>query len=231
MNISQRSITPDSEKLISLRLRLGWSQQDAAEKAGYSDRLIRKIEKPLPVRPQSLIDVVQCYHEALGEKVHNIEQFFHLTPRSNELETSQNDAANCPFACRVREYYDVIYQQRKPDQIKEFVCENIRFTSEGITRSGVDVIKQRAESLLAAFDPIEFSIDRIFTQDQIVVSYWSVRMKHVGAFFEISPTNRWVNIRGNSLIEFAENVVVAAEDQFDVDDLMCQLTGKQPRII
>ena len=231
MKPNLRSITPDSAKLITLRQRLGWTQQDAATRAGYSDRLIRKIEKSLPVRPQTLRDVVQCYLNALGEEVINIEQFFQSTPQPIEAKPRQNRKQDCLFASRVRDYYDVVYQQRQIERIGEFACEHIRFTSEGVTRAGIDVIRQRASALLAAFDPIEFSIDRTFTHDQIVVSYWSVRMKHVGPFFKIPATHRWVNIRGNSLIEFAENLAVEAEDQFDVDDLVRQLTGKQPRII
>ena len=231
MTTNLRSITPDSAKLIRLRQRLGWTQQDAAAKAGYSARLIRKIEKPLPVRPQTLKDVIQCYLNALGEDVINIETFFHPTHQASESENTQDQMQDCPFASRVREYYDVIYQQRKLDRIEEFVCEHIRFTSEGVTRAGIDAIRQRASAFLAAFDPIKFSIDRTFTHDQIVISYWSVHMKHVGPFFKIPATHRWVNVRGNSLIEFAENLAVEAEDQFDVDDLVRQLTGKQPRVI
>lgn len=222
---------PDSAKLISLRLRLGWTQQDAATKAGYSDRLIRKIEKPLPVRPQTLRDVVQCYLNELGQEVIDIEQFFHLTESSNDQELDCGDGVECPFARRVLEYYDVIYQQRRLDRIAEFICQNIRFKSEGVTRSGIDVIRQRAAAILGAFNPIAFSIDRIMTYEQVVVSYWSVRMKHVGVFLDIPATSRWVNVRGNSLIEFAADLGVEAEDQFDVDDLIRQLTGKNPRII
>ena len=231
MNNNLRSILPDSAKLISLRQRLGWTQQDAATKAGYSDRLIRKIEKPLPVRPQTLRDVVQCYLNALGKDVVDIEQFICSAPTHEESDASCINVGKCPLADRVREYYDLVYQQREIDRIQGFACENIRFTGNGVTRLGIDVIRQRAAALLAGFDPIIFSIDRIFTHHHIVVSYWSVRMKHTGVFLEIPATDRWVNVRGNSLIEFAENLAVEAEDQFDVDDLVRQITGKQARII
>ena len=231
MNKNLRSVMPDAKKLISLRLRLGWTQQDAATKAGYSDRLIRKIEKPQPVRPQTLRDVLQCYLNALGEDVIDIEQFYESQDNNDLSKTDGSEDAECSFARRVREYYDVIYQQRKLERLEEFVCKDIQFKSEGATRSGIEVIRQRAAALLEAFNPIIFSIDRIMTQDTLVISYWSVRMKHVGAFLEIPATNRWVDVRGNSLIEFAENLAVAAEDQFDVDDLIRQLIGEHPRII
>lgn len=231
MRSSVHSVTPDASKLVSLRHRLGWTQQDAATRSGYSDRLIRKVEKPLPVRPQTLRDVVQCYLNAIGEDEVDMDQFIHSTQDSNGAASGNNESGECPFANRMRDYYDVVYQQREIDRIKEFACPNIRFTSEGVTRTGVDAIQQRASLLLASFDPIEFTIDRNFSQNQIVVSYWSVRMKHVGDFFEIPATNRWVNVRGNSVVEFAEDLVVEGEDQFDVDDLVRQLTGQEPRVI
>jgi predicted ester cyclase/DNA-binding XRE family transcriptional regulator len=231
MSSNLHSVMPDAAKLVSLRHRLGWTQQEAAAKAGYSDRLIRKVEKPLPVRPQTLRDVVQCYLSALGDNDIDIDQFIGSNQITHLEATSLDQNNSCRFVERMHDYYNVVYQQREIDRIEEFACPYIRFTSEGVSRAGIDAIRQRASLLLASFNPIEFTIDRSFSHNQIVVSYWSVRMKHVGVFFEIPATNRWVNVRGNSIVEFAEDLVVEGEDQFDVDDLVRQLTGQGPRVI
>jgi len=60
-----RSLIGDSKKIRKLRRSLGWTQNDAAAQSGYSERLIRKIEAGASVRPTTLRDVLQCYHEAL----------------------------------------------------------------------------------------------------------------------------------------------------------------------
>lgn len=227
---TSHSVSVDASKIVLLRQELGWTQEEAARRSGYSERLIRKLEKQAKVRPQTVRDIVQCFHEALGITEWNLADFL-LNPDVDEGVTSTSEEDGAFLMERMRSYYDIVYQQRCPDQIKEYVDENIRFLAEGTVRTGREAIEDRASKLLAAFNPIEFSIDKIFNQDQIVFTYWSVHMKHIGDFLDVPATNLWVDVRGHSIVQFADGVVVDAEDQFDVDDLMRQLCGQEPRVI
>lgn len=223
------SLTADSQKLIALRKKLAWTQQETGQHAGYSERLIRKIERQEPVRPQTLKDVIQSYHEGLGIDDWDIDDFLHENDSlSPTVALSEEECPNCR---RVREYFEVVYCQRQPEKIDDFCCQNVRFTGEGSSRTGIDTLHQRAAAMLGAFDPIEFQFDRIHSIDQIVYTFWDVRMKHSGDFFEIPATGRWVSLRGNSVSQFADGLVVDSEDHFDVESIVRQIQGNDPRII
>ena len=125
----------------------------------------------------------------------------------------------------------MVYVQRQKEKIDAYCCQNIRFTGEGSSRQGIDVIHQRAEAMLGAFNPIHFEFERMHSIDNIVYGFWFARQKHVGDFLGIPATGRWVEIRGNSVAQYADGLVVDAEDHFDVDSVIRQLTGQDPRLI
>ena len=231
MNSEHRSVTPDSERLLLLRRQLGWTQREVAAKSGYSVRLIRKIEKQQSVRPQTLRDIVECYSRAIHNVSPKIDNFI-LRPSQSEVENSSSEdtGVECELVTKMLEYYDVVYQKRQPERIVDYCCPNIRYTSEGKSRVGVEAIQQRAERFLNAFDPIEFLVDRIFSNNQTVVTSWTVRMKHTRDFLDIPATGSWVKVRGNSIVVFANGLAVESEDQLDLNSLVRQLTGKERRV-
>ena len=75
MTNPRKSLIGDATKFRQLRQDLGWTQNDAATRSGYSERLIRKIESGASVRPSTLRDVLQCYHEAQEKRPWNIADF------------------------------------------------------------------------------------------------------------------------------------------------------------
>ena len=220
------SIKPDGETFVALRRRLGWTQQEAATKAGYSVRLIRKIEKHQSVRKQTLKDVIQCYSNALEGplQIVNNDRF---TPQEAPVDPNQDHW----LTNKVRDYYNDVYNQRNIDRITTYVCPDIRFTSEGESRSGISAIQQRATTLLNAFTPIEFVIQSFFCNDQTIVALWSARMKHEGDFLGTLATQKWVNVRGTSIFIFSDGLIVEAEEHFCIDNLVRELKGQRRVII
>lgn len=217
------------DNIVALRTRLALTQEEASRLAGYSARLIRKLESGGSVRPQTLVDVLQCYHERLEIENWDVDDF--VDRHSNNASGKTLDGDECPNCQLLREYFDTVYCKRQKDKIDEYCCQNIRFTGEGSTRIGINVIHQRAEAMLGAFDPIHFEFERIHSVDDIVYGFWYARQKHVGDFFEIPATGRWVELRGNSVAQYADGLVVEAEDHFDVDSLIRQITGQEPRLV
>ena len=224
-----RSVKADVNKLIEIRKRLALTQEEVSRLSGYSERLIRKLESGGSLRPKTLKEVLQCYHEALGIDSWSLDEF--IQQSQTNLRGEVLNANECPNCKSVREYFRTVYCDRQPEKVGEFCCENVRFTGEGSSRSGIAVIRQRAEALLNAFDPIEFEFERIHSIDDIVYSSWISRLKHAGVFLEIPPTGRWVEIRGTTITQFADGLAVESEDNFDVDSIVRQLTGQAPRII
>ncbi|MEM9410259.1 MAG: ester cyclase [Planctomycetota bacterium] len=228
MAVSQ-SIKAKTHEVVLLRKRLGLTQDEAGRLSGYSDRLIRKLERNGAVRPQTLRDILQCYHESLGISDWQFDDF--LDRSDSTTEPTIVNGSECPNCRLLQEYFETVYVKRQKTEIDTYCCQNIRFTGEGTSRTGIDVIHQRAEALLNAFDPIEFRFERIHSIDDIVFGFWHSKQKHVGDFFEVPATGRWVEIRGNSVAQYADGLVVDAEDHFDVESVIRQLTGQEPRVI
>jgi len=56
-----RSFLVNGQLLRLLRASRGWTQQDAAERAGFSDRLIRKAESGGPLQAHSIAVLAELY--------------------------------------------------------------------------------------------------------------------------------------------------------------------------
>ena len=218
-----QSVLPNQNKFIEIRQKLGWTQKFAAMKTGYSERLIRKIESGARVRAQTLVNVIRCYNQTLVHS--NLQTDDFLDKRCQ----AEQEAASCESL--LKEYYQRVYQDRDIGFIRKVIYPNVRFTSEGNIRFGIDVLVARAKTLLDAFDEIKFEFDNTFRQQQSVVSYWTVSMSHVGEFAGISATNLKVRVRGSTLAVFVDDVIAEAEEQFNLDDLFRQLNGQNARII
>ena len=135
--MSNTGLVGDAEKLLQLRQSLGWTQDDAAEKSGYTSRLIRKIEAGGTVKPSTLLDVLHCYHEARDENDWCMADF--IAPRqsvSAEKPTEQvnSDSSNLEYTSQttlVKNYFETVFNQRNLEQVANFVCPNVRFTHGG----------------------------------------------------------------------------------------------------
>lgn len=231
---------PDGQKLILLRAKLGWTQQEAAKKVGYSDRLIRKAEKGLPVRVRTLRDLVERYSSWLSEEEQiDWEQFqldIHLTDTKNKTEWNEigkwSASAN-RMAARIVNYFYQVYNQRQLNRVRTLIHPNVKFTSEGETRVGVGAVEQRTVALLGGFDPIRilFDFDRFhFGENQAAFSFVA-EMTHVGDFFGIEPTYREVTVRNSSFVTFENNLLVEILDQTDMASLFSQLKNEPPAIL
>lgn len=231
-NSKRSTVVANTTKIFELRHQLGWTQEEAGHQADYSERLIRKLEGGKPVRVKSLIDVLRVYHTALKIEQWQLLDFVCQDAVFSEAE-STTDHLLSEDACsqRIRDYFDKVYNQRKPELMKDYLSPDIVFTGEGTTRKGIEVIQQRAKTLLDAFEPIHLVICDSFCQSQTVVTQWEVKMMHVGDFFEIPPTNKWVKTRGTSITKIQDGMAIASEDVWDMENLFRQLRDEAPRII
>ena len=101
-NRKNRSEKADVAKLTGLRTFLGWTQEEAAAKAGYSSRLIRKVELGGKLRPKTLVQILACYHDALKIPSWQAEDFF--SNDGDQLSQSKNEAC----IQRIYEYFEVV---------------------------------------------------------------------------------------------------------------------------
>ena len=227
MNQSLRSLVADANQIRTLRQSLGWTQDHAAAKSGYSSRLIRKLESGGGVRPETLNDVLQCYHEASGIEQWLVSDFLLADEASEKFRADELTDEQSRQIARIREYYITMFNRREFHRLSEFVVEDILFRhGNGEQAQGIEIIQQLIETMLSAFNPIEFSFDRSFIHEQDVFTYWRVRQKHVGTFSDVPATNQWYDVCGNSRCKLIGDKVFDVEDNWDVYDLLRQLKGE-----
>ena len=123
MTVSQ-SIKAKAQQIVLLRKRVGLTQEEAGRLSGYSDRLIRKLEKSGSVRPQTLKDILQCYHESLGINDWQMEDFLELQSESTTPEVIAGD--ECPNCKLLQEYFQTVFVNRQKDKIDKYCCQKIR---------------------------------------------------------------------------------------------------------
>lgn len=220
------SINPNPETASNLRAALGWSQASAAKQAGYSERVIRKIEAGQSVRPQTLIDVLQCYQCALKELGIDLAKF-----ACKEVPDNVNQPALTGNQRRMIDYYQQVFVQRRPEVIPKFIHDDIRFISEGVTRIGIEIVQERANAFLSGFNPIDMAIVRMVGDGQTVSASWIATMTHVGHFLNVPGSGRTIQVQAVCVATFQDELCIEAQDQIDVDDLYQQIIGRDRRTI
>ncbi|MEZ6094134.1 MAG: ester cyclase [Pirellulaceae bacterium] len=222
------SVIADGAKIVLLRQQAGWTQQDLACQSGYSERLIRKLENQLPIRPSTLGDIVHCLHERLGLASWDLSEYCRDLPMGTGegQNTESSDAAS-----RLQEYVETVFVQRRIDHLPEFISPTIQFRAEGASLQGIEIIEQRARAFLDGFNPIEFQFERIIETGNTAIGNWHVNMQHTGTFLEIPATNRWVSVRGSFIATYVDGLCVEAEDQFDVESIIRQIRDEPQRTI
>ena len=94
---------------------------------------------------------------------------------------------------------------------------------------GIEVIERLAEKILTGFDPVRHAISQVFITDGQVYCFWRVEMKHVGEFGGVEATGKWVKSQGLTICRFEQGLMVEANDNWDVYDVIRQLSGEPNR--
>src|SRR5262245_420036 len=123
----RRSFAVKAELLRACRLANGWTQEDAALKAGVSDRLIRKAESGGPLEIQSIASLAQLYSTAERR----------LTPDDLLAEPVAAGVAKSPSSTAshaetlVRRLFQELWNQRKFAAIDELLSPDCVLHAEG----------------------------------------------------------------------------------------------------
>ncbi|KAA1261821.1 SnoaL-like polyketide cyclase [Rubripirellula obstinata] len=225
------SINPNPHTASKLRAALGWSQANAAKQAGYSERVIRKIEAGQSVRPQTLIDVLQCYQCALKELGIDLAKFAGNEEVPGNAKDPIKKQGFTDSQRRMIDYYQQVFVQRRPEVIPKFIHNDIRFISEGVTRTGIEIVQERANAFLNGFNPIDMAIVSMVGDGATVSASWIATMTHVGPFLGVDGTGRTIHVQAVCVATFQDELCIEAQDQIDVDDIHQQISGRERRTI
>lgn len=102
----------------------------------------------------------------------------------------------------VRRYYEEVFNERRVDLIDQLAVEDYvehdPFPGQGNGRSD---LQARVQAILAAFNPVRFSLEDLVAEGDRVVVRWSQTGTHSGGFMGIPPTGREFTIAGIDIHE------------------------------
>lgn len=70
---------------------------------------------------------------------------------------------------------------------------------------GANAVRQTIMGLLHAFPDFHFNLDETIIENHRTVILWTFRATHRGTFMNIPPTNKFVEVRGVSILTIENN--------------------------
>ncbi|MGZ4138522.1 MAG: ester cyclase [Actinomycetota bacterium] len=124
----------------------------------------------------------------------------------------------------VRRYYEEVFNQRNVDIADDLAVEDYvehdPFPGQGNGRSD---LKARVQAILAAFNPLHFTVEDIVAEGDRVVVRWSQTGTHTGNFMGIPPTGKTFSIAGIDIHELREGRMAEHWHVVDLFALLQQL--------
>lgn len=215
-----RSFAVDGDRLRSLRVANGWTQEEAAKKAGVSDRSIRKAESGGPLEVRSLAILAELYSSPERK----------LTPDDLLAEALPGTPAPSPpedpshAESLVRRWFDELWNRRRLEVIEEMLSPDVVHHTDGRHIHGPDAIRRWAIEILEAFGEFELELTEITVLNDIVVCRWRASVRHTGTWEGIAPTGEWLSISGSSWIRFEDGRFTEGWDYWaqPLDDVVSQ---------
>lgn len=210
---SVRSFRVQGPLLRSLRIARGWTQQDAADRAGLSDRLVRKAEAGDAIELRSISLLAQLYSTAQAP----------LT--LNELLAVPIGASNSTtnvveLEAMVRRWYGELWNKGQLRVIEEIAAQDCILHAQGDELHGHAAVHQRMEAIRAAFSDFDFVIEQLAVQGDIAIVRWHVHLTHTGSWMGETPSGRRFIIRGSSWIRAENGVLQEGWDYWDQQQII-----------
>ncbi|PHR98111.1 MAG: hypothetical protein COA78_26590 [Blastopirellula sp.] len=207
----RHSVLVDGSRLKQFRNQRGLTQDEAAKAIGYSTRLIRKAERNGPLDPRTLRDFVE---------------FFSTASAPVEYHELAVQEINDEPELAVREIFHRAFIEQDLTVIDEYFAPDVKHVSDGIERIGIEVIRQRMQTILSSFSEMEFTVNQLVVQEPWRICNWSSRAVHTAEFMGIAATNLRITINGTSWFHFEQGKCVELRDYTEMQNLMNQLLGK-----
>lgn len=198
--------------LRRLRVGRGWTQLEAAERAGLSERLLRKAEAGEAIEIQSIAILAELYSTSSSR----------LTP--NDLVVGPNDDARlmsqaAEVEAFARRWYDELWNQGRLEVIDELSSPDGVLHAQGEALSR-DAARQRFVAMRAAFAEFDFVIDQLAVLGSLAVVRWHVHLTHVGCWLGEPPSGRRLTIHGSSWVRIENGLLQEGWDYWDQQQVL-----------
>lgn len=137
------------------------------------------------------------------------------------------ESAAAQVEANIKLYEDVWDKAINDGQI-ELVNED-SFTSDatvvipGENIEGIESFRAYYNNYIVGFSEREFSIVKVFGQNDNLVKQWRFKGKHTGDFFGIPATDKYVDLSGVTIVEMRDGKIASEQDFFDNLDFLKQL--------
>lgn len=216
-----RGLLVAGERLRALRQARRWSQRRAAERAGVSDRLIRRAENGGPLELKSLDLLAQLYSSL--EQPLTVDDLIAspLPPRGAEVDAGHHEEL-------LRRWFNEVWNQGRLAAIGELAAPDCVLYAEGVTFRGPAEIRKRAERIRASFSNFRVEIDEIATHRDLVVGRWRMRMTNTGEWMGLPPTRKRLVVHGSTWMRIHDGRVSERWDCWDMRQAADAVRGSQP---
>lgn len=130
----------------------------------------------------------------------------------------------------IRRFRNDVYTEGNLDRIDEYIAENCVSHSPLLPEDGHGPEDYRAfiAGLLAAFPDFEDTIEDLIAEDDRVVVRIRMTGTHEGAFMDLEPTGKEVDISGMIIYRIEDGQIVEDWHQANMMGMMQQLGVVQP---
>ncbi len=122
----------------------------------------------------------------------------------------------------IRDFFDQVWNQGDESAIARFIAENAAGNDPdfGMGREGFTKQWRQWQS---AFSGLNFAIEEIVAEGNIVVARWTLTGTHTGPFMGIPATGRDIRVGGMSMDYLEDGILVSGFDGWDNLGLRQQL--------
>lgn len=206
-----RSFSVSGAVLRSLRAGWGWTQAQAAARAGISERLLRKAESGGPIESHSIAKFAQLYSRPASP----------LSPQ-DLLAAPEASSQAADIDALVRRWYDEIWNKANLGVIDELAAPNGTLHAQGEELT-IAAVRERFALMQAAFADFEFVVDQIAVQGELAVARWHVNLTHVGSWLGEPPSGKRFAIHGSSWIRVAGGRLQEGWDYWDQQQIIAAI--------
>jgi transcriptional regulator with XRE-family HTH domain len=194
-----RSFPVNAELLQRLRAARGWTQVEAAEKSGLSDRLIRKGEAGGDLEIQS-IDILAQLYSTFERALTPDDILARPVGPAGAKGAAEPAAATSSDVALVRRFFDELWNRHDVAVIDEMLAPDCVLHAEGRERRGRAAAHARARELFAAFGEFALDIQDITEHNGLVICRWRLRLLQTGTWNGTAPTGQRLIVHGSSWV-------------------------------
>jgi steroid delta-isomerase-like uncharacterized protein len=226
-----RSFAVSGTLLSELRASRDWTQQEAAHKAGFSDRLIRKAEAGKKIDVHTITILAKLY--STSDRVLTPQDLLAepRSPSSSEplAPPAPDQSAMSPIQELVVRWFAQIWNERRLKAIDELAAPDIVLHAEGRQFRGRRSIRRRFAELHAAFSNTALVMEELTARDDSVICRWRLAMTHTGPWLGWPATNKRLIAHGSSWMRIESGLIRESWEYWEQQQLSDAIRGGESK--